>query len=347
VSQALDRTEAVNPPTLEEVIDAFHAKGRPDFGRVKREYARSYGDIRESFLGTNVRAAAMLVRPPGPMARLRSSRKIRLHYDGLQAAAVQPEFEAAIWRARSMERQSELILGGRSRKVLVEMLFAVLIYLLNVLDSVTPPTPGPDGSMRGDRHVRVQSALKSVKEELDRLEAFAADAARKAALRWYLYGLPLGAVAGASLIYAADGLSFVIAEVPAGMVRVCFGCGAVGAVVSVMIRITRGQRLVVDSDQANIVTLLAGSFRPLIGAVFGLALYVFVVSGLVPLTVPGKDPKESLFFAGLAFLAGFSERWAQDTILQSAPVASRSTSANGHTRTDNDPGTSRRREVSS
>ena len=27
------------------------------------------------------------------------------------------------------------------------------------------------------------------------------------------------------------------------------------------------------------------------------------------------------FYAGLAFLAGFSERWAQDTILRSTPVS--------------------------
>ena len=55
---------------------------------------------------------------------------------------------------------------------------------------------------------------------------------------------------------------------------------------------------------------------------FGIALYVFVTTGLVPFAVPADDLKQQLFFAGLAFLAGFSERWAQDTIVQSAPTRS-------------------------
>ena len=32
-----------------------------------------------------------------------------------------------------------------------------------------------------------------------------------------------------------------------------------------------------------------------------------------------EEPKSTCFFVGLAFLAGFSERWAQDTIVSSAP----------------------------
>jgi hypothetical protein len=42
------------------------------------------------------------------------------------------------------------------------------------------------------------------------------------------------------------------------------------------------------------------------------------MGGLIPLDVTDE---RLLFFAGLAFLAGFSERWAQDTILRSAPIA--------------------------
>jgi hypothetical protein len=102
----------------------------------------------------------------------------------------------------------------------------------------------------------------------------------------------------------------------------CLMCGAIGGVLSVMIRVTRGQRLSIDCEQGPVVTTLAGAFRPLIGAVFGIALYVFVITGLVPFAVPADDLKQQLFFAGLAFLAGFSERWAQDTIVQSAPTRS-------------------------
>ncbi len=51
------------------------------------------------------------------------------------------------------------------------------------------------------------------------------------------------------------------------------------------------------------------------------SLYVLVQAGLLPLQAPTANGTErtSFFFIGLAFLAGFSERWAQDTIVNSAP----------------------------
>ena len=90
----------------------------------------------------------------------------------------------------------------------------------------------------------------------------------------------------------------------ADQARVCFACGAVGGVVSVMARITRRSALNIDSAQGHGVTALAGAIRPLIGAVFGLALFVFVTGGLVPIDVPADPWKANLFFASVAFLAG-------------------------------------------
>lgn len=99
----------------------------------------------------------------------------------------------------------------------------------------------------------------------------------------------------------------------------CMGSGALGAIVSVMERITRGKRLDVDVDQTKVVKVLAGGFRPLIGAAFGAALFVLIRGHLLPLTLPPDDRTALFYFGGLAFIAGFSERWAQDTIVRSAP----------------------------
>jgi hypothetical protein len=68
--------------------------------------------------------------------RRRRDFEIRMRYPGDIVAAVQPEFEAALWRARAMEQQTALLLAGRPRRVLLEMLFSVIVYLLGVLDSV-------------------------------------------------------------------------------------------------------------------------------------------------------------------------------------------------------------------
>jgi hypothetical protein len=85
-----------------------------------------------------------------------------------------------------------------------------------------------------------------------------------------------------------------------------------------MVRVTRRQDLDVDIGQTAWIKTLAGGFRPIIGAALGAALFILISGGLVPLG-SANGSNGVFFFAGLAFLAGFSERWAQDTIVRSAP----------------------------
>jgi hypothetical protein len=321
-------------PSLDDLIHAFKEPGRPNYLQCRKLYVELNGTIRETYFAKRIHAGALIIKPHGPVPAMTQKRKIHLRYDGLVAAAVQPEFEAAIWRTRALERQSGLILGGRSRKVLVEMLYSILVYLIGVLDATIPTEDAPG---RSDRRRRIESALGCATAELERLEAFARDAARRASLRWYLLGLPVGALVGIGFITTADRWSSTLVGAPSEIVKVCFACGAVGGIVSVMTRITMGQRLSIDSQQGHSVTLLAGGFRPLIGAVFGVAIYAFIEGGLLPIAVPASDSVEVLFFASLAFLAGFSERWAQDTIVQSATLAAKARSGSRATAADPAP----------
>lgn len=135
----------------------------------------------------------------------------------------------------------------------------------------------------------------------------------------------LGAVilAGLSLVLAVN------AELPGVDNRDVFGsltAGTLGALVSVMARIGSGQfRL--DYDVGRRYPIFLGSLRPAIGAVFGLALYFAVTSGLLDVfKLPQRDNQRFYFLLVIAFLAGFSERWARDTLLSfgaptAAPVA--------------------------
>lgn len=309
-------------PTLDDLIGAFK-RSRSEYDELRRRFHARTGVIREAYVAKHLHAGAVILKPRGLVASLTQQRKLYLRYDGTAAASVQPEFEAAIWRTRRMERESGLILGGRSRKVLLEMLYSVVVYLLGVLDATAPMTPeGCDERAQRNRRRRVSTAIASATEELDRLQEFATEAARRASLRWYLLGLPLGALVAGVIIAVADNWSTSLTETPTQAARLCFSAGAIGGIVSVMARITHRRRLDIDSQQGQAVTILAGAFRPLIGAVFGLALYAFVKGGLVPVAIPDDGTAESLFFASLAFLAGFSERWAQDTIVRSTPVVS-------------------------
>jgi ABC-type branched-subunit amino acid transport system permease subunit len=91
--------------------------------------------------------------------------------------------------------------------------------------------------------------------------------------------------------------------------------GAAGAFVSVMARIGSGQfRL--DYDVGRRYPIFMGGLRPLIGAIFGLALYFAVTSSLLDVfKLPTNDNQCFYFLLVIALLAGFSERWARDTLL--------------------------------
>jgi hypothetical protein len=310
-------------PSFDELITAY--QDEPDqYADVRQQFQHHRGTLQEIYFAKQIHAGAGVLRPNGWFGRLGQQRSLCVRYDGSATACVQPEFETAIWRARRMERKSLLLLGGRSRRVLLEMIYSIIVYMLSVLDATVPATDTePDEDAREARNRRVDSAIRSARAELTRLDRFVDEAAKRASLRDYLLGIPIGMAACGLLIYYADGWTHPLAgkglEDLADQARVCFACGAVGGVVSVMARITRRSALNIDSAQGHGVTGLAGAIRPLIGAVFGLALFVFVTGGLVPIDVPAEQWKANLFFASVAFLAGFSERWAQDTIVHSAP----------------------------
>jgi len=106
-----------------------------------------------------------------------------------------------------------------------------------------------------------------------------------------------------------------------------FGIGAVGAVVSVMQRITSNSlrpRFYAGSK----LLLLMGGFRPIVGAVFAGALALLVLGEILPVEVPPTPDDvhtpRLYFFLALAFLAGFSERFAQDMFTAGQRVVARS-----------------------
>jgi hypothetical protein len=86
--------------------------------------------------------------------------------------------------------------------------------------------------------------------------------------------------------------------------------GALGSVTSIMVRL---QELESMRGHKPPVLILFGFFKPIIGMFFALFFYAALNSGLIPaLVIP--DGKELFFFLTIAFLAGFSERFAGDLL---------------------------------
>jgi hypothetical protein len=100
----------------------------------------------------------------------------------------------------------------------------------------------------------------------------------------------------------------------------CAVAGAAGALVSVLTRLT-SESLRLDFRLGSGMLFLLGFARPIIGAVLALAVYWATVGGIVPLAPPDMPDPRFAFFIAIGFIAGFSERYAQDILLVRAQPA--------------------------
>jgi hypothetical protein len=292
-------------PSLQDLLHAHQEPGKPHYQETLDEYERFGGAaVVDRYFSSGDQAAVLLSHP----RRFgRPTYCIAMFHD---AAVTGPKFSELLRRIQLMERHSAVQLDGRAHQILVHSLFGLVVSLLSAAaaDQTTP-----DGKPR-----RIDAAVAAADGELTALSRFVQSSSRRSSLGLYLAGLPVGAVIGSALVVLAWHSLTIGAVVEQHNLPICLASGGIGAVISVMARVSRGERVDVDSDKSKSVTVLAGSFRPVIGAVFGAVLYVLVCGGLLPLAAPGPDQK-CLFFAGLAFVAGFTERWAQDTIVSSVP----------------------------
>lgn len=90
---------------------------------------------------------------------------------------------------------------------------------------------------------------------------------------------------------------------------VAYGAGAVGAFVSVLQRMA-SEKYDVHYDLGKRTVLMLGSYRPVLGAVFGVFTYLVLASGLLQTASP-DDEHALAFYGALAFVAGFSDRFTK------------------------------------
>jgi len=89
---------------------------------------------------------------------------------------------------------------------------------------------------------------------------------------------------------------------------ICYVAGGLGAIISVLMRMSSNS-FKVDYEVGRATIRRLGSFRPFIGAVFGVAVYFLIKSGIPRVQLPPDKTAAFFFFAIVAFLSGFNERW--------------------------------------
>jgi quinol-cytochrome oxidoreductase complex cytochrome b subunit len=95
---------------------------------------------------------------------------------------------------------------------------------------------------------------------------------------------------------------------------ISFAAGAIGAIMSVLQRMASVKsKFVVHYDLGKRTLYMLGSYRPVLGAIFGVFTYFVLASSILGTSPPGNpDTTNPLYYYGaLAFVAGFSERFTQ------------------------------------
>jgi hypothetical protein len=170
-----------------------------------------------------------------------------------------------------------------------------------------------------------EACVKALADRLAEAEQFMLRCAARRAQSHYLKGVLLGGAAIAvilGLLTAVVQATHEMSQFRSTLLLVAVA-GAAGAAISVPMRMTQG------SFRMNLPTLnaemkgtdlhLVGALRPIMGLVLALASYTVVLAGLVPMKeASGNDDlKQTALYVTIGFLAGFTERFAQDMFVRS------------------------------
>jgi hypothetical protein len=267
------------------------------YHELRAAFERRHGAIVSEYWCERVASAVVLTSQQG---------KLAFHRVSDWATEGRPEVAAQIHRCDELAAKASQVLTGVRERISLQLVTASAAHLLSLAESQTDEK-------------KLAAAIEQERKNLDGVEAYYHDAASGQAQVVYFTGIALSML----LLVGAAVLGGFLVHLPGIDDREFYGClaaGAIGAVVSVVQRINAG-RFELEYDVGCHYVRFLGALRPLIGAVFGLALYFAITSRILKLFELPPGGTTSRFYALLviAFLAGFSERWAQDTLTSLAP----------------------------
>jgi hypothetical protein len=274
-----------------------------EYQRKLAAFTRHNGRILDAYWCTHeISAAALTARSTWGWRGLWPHREVvtRLHGATDWATRHSHEIASQLYACESLAIRANEVLLGTSERIVMQLLMSQSARLLAVVDREDAPPPGI-----------VSKAVRETRAELTEIRSYYDRAGQKAVRVFYVGGM----IGGLALLGVA--LLLLWAGGSGDNVLAAVAMGGVGAVVSVLSRMAnRDSRFQLDHEVGQKEARRLGAFRPFIGATFGAVLYLGVASNLVSL---GAFPQKDItFYAVIAFLAGFSERWAK-VILDFAP----------------------------
>jgi hypothetical protein len=307
---------------------------RQDFDQKLKRFEEQSGKLVEAYWCRKEASAVALVRlePPPPRGRLQRLRRWLGHEQDVPDFRLYRETD---WVTGEFSRLADLLhecdvlaikaiygLEGFQRATVMQWLLKVEAHILGYIEWRHPthadaePKPEQNEKERGKTpNEQLDTFYQRTLRELSKIEDYYQQAGEKRARLRYVEGMIIFGVvfvAVAAVLSALVLSLFGLLDLHAPGVRrfyACMAAGGVGAVVSVLIRMSgRSGGFTIDHELGSLGVRRLGAFRPLIGAVSGVTVSLLVQTSLVPIN------NESLsieFFVVVAFLAGFSERWTK------------------------------------
>jgi hypothetical protein len=315
VTSRHDQIAAEHDPSFSELIYAHHAwwlqarknpshaaEATATYQRILKRFERSHGRIVHAYWCSEMESAIALTE------RVRhhwfKRRTFGFHRESDWITRDHPAIAAELHRCDELAVRAEDVLTGVRQRICLQLVTASAAHLLSLVDG---PPPSDDET--------AQLALEREQKGLDKVEAYYRQAANGQAQITYFAGMASVAlvVCVVAALILASGWSNGVAALIAG---------SLGGVVSVVQRINAGD-FELEYDVGRPYAFFLGGLRPLIGGALAVAISYAFLGGLLHLPISAKDPTsdERLALMVISFFAGFSERWAQDTLAATVPGA--------------------------
>lgn len=306
-----------NSASFSQLFSAHYGTLFPDFTEA-RTYHYYYKRLIDPFQHENGRIVEQFHAPFPASAYLTEKGKERLLFvafwpdllvfDSLPAQALLGKI------IDLKDEATQYLRSVQQRRLIVQKLFTISTALIAALRSEWE-------CHKGDGPPGTQPATRTFKNTIDLLEKrlaitrqFYVDSATKAAQISYFYGM-IAMIALLAIILTSLVLITPLSRVTLAVIA----AGAAGAFVSAASRLTRGTPLVAYKE-STVRLAVFGAIRPIIGGVLGAAVCAFVAAGLAPAlrVSPSTRYDVLLSYSAIAFVAGFSERFAQDVLLKTS-----------------------------
>jgi hypothetical protein len=264
-------------------------------------FEETYGEIvSEYWCSTEASGIALTIR----RRPLLLADTVRLHWATDWSTKDKPKLMRLLYECETLAVRIQEVLRDTSRRLAIQSLFNVISLVLAFAET---PHANEDKA--------VADITRATRSGLKEIHDYYCHAAERSGQITYVGGMLFGmvipvliSIAGWIVIGNNHGSAV-------GIGLLCFSAGAVGALVSVMARLSSG-KVRVDWEFGKDTLRTLGSLRPFVGAVFGLIVFLALKSGVIGIDLANHEGA-SYYFVVFAFAAGFSERLAQDMLLSS------------------------------